>query len=300
MENKPCLTVICLTYNQEKYIAKALDGFVSQKANSPFKVIVHDDASTDKTPEIIQEYAKRYPELIMPILEKENLYSKGFDILMTVLRPLIDTKYVAFCEGDDYWCDDNKVQLQLDYMENNDDCVACVHNSSLIDEKGLSLQRFINNESQDCDLSAETIIKSAGGGLFQTSSVFLRSSVLFEKPDCFAIKGIGDYPLAIYLSSRGRVHYLSRVMSCYRVNSIGSWSLKLKKDKKSRKAFFSDAISGLNAMNAYTNRRYDSAFKYAIKEFTFSRSGSFKKILLALFDSDYRKILESHYLARKQ
>ena len=105
------VTVFCLAYNHEKYIKKALDGFVMQKTNFKFEVLVHDDASADNTPNIIAEYAEKYPDIIIPILQKENQFSKHIPIAKTYFYPIMRGKYIAICEGDDFWTDEYKFCL---------------------------------------------------------------------------------------------------------------------------------------------------------------------------------------------
>ena len=121
------VSIACNTYNHEKYIADALEGFVSQKTNFPFEVLVMDDASTDGTADIIREYEKKYPELIKPIYQTVNQYSKGLNPGKQN-RDRAVGKYIALCEGDDYWIDDHKLQKQVDYMETHPDCTFCFTN----------------------------------------------------------------------------------------------------------------------------------------------------------------------------
>ena len=115
----PLVSVYCLTYNHAKYIKDALEGFVHQKTNFQFEVIVHDDASTDGTADIIKDYARKYPDIIVPIYQNENQYSKKVPITRTFVLPILKGKYYAACEGDDFWCDENKLQKQVDWLENN-------------------------------------------------------------------------------------------------------------------------------------------------------------------------------------
>ncbi len=128
MDEQIMVSVFCATYNHEKYIRKCLDGFIMQKTNFKFEVLVHDDASTDKTADIIREYEEKYPDIIKPIYQTENQYSKGVQIGVTFQYPRAKGKYIAFCEGDDYWCDENKLQRQFDIMESHPECSICVHN----------------------------------------------------------------------------------------------------------------------------------------------------------------------------
>ncbi len=110
----PVVSVICLTYNHAPYIKECLDGFLMQKTDFTFEVIIHDDASTDGTTDIIREYAAKYPDIIKPIIQAENQYSKHHDF-NKILQVCIDRskgKYIAMCEGDDYWTDSLKFHKQ--------------------------------------------------------------------------------------------------------------------------------------------------------------------------------------------
>ena len=138
-EKEIMVTIRCLTYNQEPFIRQCLDGFIMQKTNFRFIAIVHDDASTDKTADIIREYAINYPDIIRPIIQTENQYSRGFDEVRNRLNNLcMKTKYVAYCEGDDYWTDPMKLQKQFDFMEAHPDYSACFHQAMIHYEDGIS------------------------------------------------------------------------------------------------------------------------------------------------------------------
>ena len=123
--DNPLVSIRCVTYNHEPYIAQALDGFLMQKTSFPFEVIVHDDASTDKTAEIIREYEIKFPKIIKPIYETENQYSKHDGSLSRIMDSACKGKYIALCEGDDYWIDENKLQLQVDFLEKNSEYGMC-------------------------------------------------------------------------------------------------------------------------------------------------------------------------------
>ena len=123
------VTIRCIAYNQERYIRDCLEGFVMQKTNFRFEAIVHDDASTDGTAAIIKEYAEKYPDIIKPILETENQYSKHDGSLQRIMAEGCKGKYVAFCEGDDYWTDPLKLQKQVDFLESHPDYSLCFHNA---------------------------------------------------------------------------------------------------------------------------------------------------------------------------
>ncbi len=136
---KPLIVIRCVTYNHEPYIRDALEGFVMQKTNFPFVAIVHDDASTDGTAAIIREYAEKYPDIIKPIYETENQYSKKDGSLRCIIDKACEetgAKYYAMCEGDDYWTDPLKLQKQVDFLESNSECTCTFHMYSDVYENG--------------------------------------------------------------------------------------------------------------------------------------------------------------------
>ena len=133
------VSICCITYNQEPYIRDALDGFLGQKTSFPYEVLIHDDASTDGTAEIIREYAKAYPRRIRPILQTENQYAKGlYNVSGTYNFPRARGRYIAMCEGDDCWTDPHKLQRHVDFMERHPECSLVFH-SARIDVLGRAL-----------------------------------------------------------------------------------------------------------------------------------------------------------------
>lgn len=119
------VSIKCITYNHEPYIRQCLEGFVMQKTNFRFEAVVHDDASTDGTADIIREYAEKYPDIIKPIYETENQYSKKDGSLGRIMDAACTGKYIAMCEGDDYWTDPLKLQKQVDFLETHLECSMC-------------------------------------------------------------------------------------------------------------------------------------------------------------------------------
>lgn len=265
------LSIVCTAYNHEKYIRKTLEGFVKQKTDYKYKVIVHDDASTDKTRDIIDEFVKKYPDLFVAIYQQENQYSKGVDIYKKFIQPLIDTKYTAICEGDDYWCTEDKLQRQIDYLEKHPNCSMCVHNTSFISEYGVLLNKNINNLGYSLNFNTSDVITNR---YFHTSSYVYRTELAKTFPKEFYMQGAGDYPLTIYLSLFGEIHYIDKIMSCYRVGSVNSWTQRVMKNDEKAIEHNNSAISALKKMNLYTNFKYNDAFK---KQITYYR---YQNILL--------------------
>lgn len=218
---KPEVTVLCITYNHAAYIRDCLDGMVLQKTKFPFQVIVHDDASTDGTVEIVEEYAKAYPDIIYPIIEKENQFSKGVRTPAHQISPIQWGKYIACCEGDDYWMDSNKLQLQYDFMESHPDYSLCVHNAIINDLK-YEFDYLSEPNKTDKDKTCEDIIFEGGGKFNPTASFFIRTSC--EWPTIEHNCSANDHFELIKLASRGKVHWISKPMSVYRWGVKGSWT----------------------------------------------------------------------------
>ncbi|HNZ98453.1 glycosyltransferase [Ruminococcus sp.] len=121
----PVVSIRCTVYNHTDYVEKTLDGFLMQITDFPFEIVVHDDASTDGSADIIRKYVEKYPSLFKPILQTENQHSKGRGRVGEIVMPYLTGKYTAFCEGDDYWTDEHKLQKQVDYMESHPECGLC-------------------------------------------------------------------------------------------------------------------------------------------------------------------------------
>ena len=167
------VSVVAITYNHIKFIEKALDSFLMQETNFPFEIIVHDDASTDGTSDIVRNYQKKYPDIIKPIIQTENQYSKHRGIALKDVFDNIKTKYIALCECDDNWTDETKLQKQFDFMEENPEYSVCYHNAIVVDEN----ENFIKNYrgKKEKDLTQEELIKVKH--LFHTSTFFFRNII---------------------------------------------------------------------------------------------------------------------------
>lgn len=213
MEKKIDLTVLCLSYNHSLYIKQCLDGFVMQQTTYNIEVVVHDDASTDDTAKIVMEYAQQYPDLIIPLIEKENQYYKKNGIWNNIV-PYLRGKYIAFCEGDDYWIDPNKIQRQIDFLESHSDYSMCFHNAFVLKSKKNAIgSRLFNNYITDSDLTAHDALFN---WVVPTASIITRRDSILPTQ-----KWAEDFPLAdisIIFQSLvgGKVRYLNFVGSVYR------------------------------------------------------------------------------------
>ncbi len=262
------VSVLCMAYNQEKYIRQTLESFVMQKTNFPFEVLINDDASTDKTPEIIKEFADKYPNIIKPVYQKENQYSKGVSIHNDFLFPKAAGKYLAFCEGDDFWTDENKLQIQYDIMEKNPDCPLCLHKVRVVSENGNELKETYPKHLGKKVLTTENFLKLIFYTYtFQTSCYFLRKedyknftqnfneSLLLYR--LYLELKIGDEPTLLYFGLLGKTYYINKVMSKYRKNSLGSWTSRTNSKPNEQKVkMFKYLIKITEEIDKYTSYKY--------------------------------------------
>ena len=215
-EKMPEVSVICTTYNQEKYIANCLNGFLIQKTNFPFEVIVHDDCSTDGTLDIVLSYEKKYPDLFIVVTEEENQYSRNADF-DEILMPYVRGRYIALCEGDDFWCDEQKLQRQYDFMESHPKCSLVCHNTIINDLGGKNPLILFNNWRDIHELTEDDVFI---GWNVHTSSYFFRKEYYLVRNEFFQwCRYFGDYIRLCNAKDKGNVYCLPEPMSVYNFNN---------------------------------------------------------------------------------
>ena len=223
------VSVICLAYNHEKYIRRCLSSIVCQKTNFSFQVFVHDDASTDGSRRIIEEFEQKYPKIIRPIYQQENQHSKHIGTIKTFIRPLVDSRYVAYCEGDDYWIDETKLQQQYDAMEAHPECGVCLHRTLEVTENEKPTGFEYPKQKYNTGLiTANELFATFVPRMYQTSSYFFRAlwwhEYMQSPPAYKKCCDIGDVPFMLYFGSEHKVYHIEKAMSCYRRGALSSWS----------------------------------------------------------------------------
>lgn len=227
MKEEPVLVAIkCLVYNHEPYLRDCLEGFVMQKTNFRYVVVVHDDCSKDKSAAIIREFAEKYPDIFRPIYETENQYSKHDGSLKRIMSEALEAigaKYIAICEGDDYWTDPDKLQKQVDILEADETLMACCTNCSVVDKQSKTISA----------VRPEPVVKDNKEGrytlrdFFRDSHQYPTLSVVYRNSHVEEVRSkhahttnafLGDWTLWICLLIYGDMYYLNEVTCAYRIN----------------------------------------------------------------------------------
>lgn len=261
-ETEVKVSILCLAYNHGKYLRQALDGFLAQKTDFAYEIIIHDDASTDDTQQIIMEYAQKYPELIRPVLQTQNQYSRNVHIMAEFLNPLARGKYIALCEGDDYWTDPDKLQLQYNIMESHPECSMCVHRIERVLEDGSFAGKYQPaGDMEEGKIDTVRFLEIQRSYPFQTGCFFMRADLWFDleqNPPHFRMASdVGDEPALLYMVAHGDLYYLPRCMSAYRIFSAGSWSSKNKNTLEKRLVHARHFYEMMRLFDEYTNHQFD-------------------------------------------
>jgi len=219
--SEPLVSIVCTTYNHEIFIEDALEGFLIQEADFPFEILIHDDASTDKTADIIRQYEGQYPRIVKPIYQTENQYSKGRKP-GRINKERAKGTYIAFCEGDDYWTDPKKLQIQVDFLEANPDYVISGHDAFIVDEDGNIIEdsKIPTKYKRDC--SGEDLI-FCRSFIPNLSKLYRNYVKHFPVEIKFVLNG--DTFLTSLIGHYGNYKYHDDIKpACYRRHSGGIWS----------------------------------------------------------------------------
>ncbi|MBO0588603.1 glycosyltransferase [Sporosarcina sp. E16_8] len=258
-----CLVSInCITYNHEDYIADAIESFLMQKTNFDFEILIGEDCSTDDTKKIVERYANQYPEKIRVITSAQNV---GFRKNSQRIFENSKGKYIAECEGDDYWTDPYKLQKQVDYLEQNPECTFCFHNAVLVkaNKKVIpGVQTHLIKKSNyyfhggDSNYSVGEL---ALLGFIPTASFMYPKHLMDNLPEWCSTAIVGDVPIKLITTSYGYAHYLDETMSVYRTGVKGSIMYNWKKESgnKEKQILINEGFLHLfDNFNDFTKDKY--------------------------------------------
>lgn len=265
----PLVSTRTMTFNHENYIVECIEGLLMQKTNFPVQLLIHDDASTDNTSKIIQEYANKYPNIIKAYFQKENTYKlksnyQKFKNSRKEFFSWITGKYIALCEGDDYWTDPLKLQKQVDFLETNEEFVVCCHNAKIVDDEGILLQdKKLSYLNTDKVYTATELKK--GAFLLTLSMVYKNMpEILDEIKKIKKLKNVisGDTLLISILGKFGKGFYMEDIQpAVYRVHDGGIWSTK----KKDAKFFYLSRLGLFQALLILHQNDYEIQYYFSKK-----------------------------------
>jgi glycosyltransferase involved in cell wall biosynthesis len=288
--DNPFISVCVITYNHKEFISRCLDSILEQQTRFEFEILIGEDASSDGTREICIEYAKKYPDKIRLFLHsrQNNICIDGeatgrFNFTYSLFSSR--GKYIALCDGDDFWTDPLKLQKQVDFLENAPEYSFCYHQSDWIDDEGSFLQsRDVDNGHESTMDIGKAIL--SGGGSFATASLVFRSAFIRELPEWFLKFRSGDTSLLFLLALHGRGKFMPFRGSCYRIHS-GGLNSSVQNNVTKKVEWQKDDINLLNAFNDYTSGRYLSTiqkakYKHIVKMLRLLNLNLFDSLQLAL------------------
>lgn len=230
MSEKAAISVIMLTYNHAPYLQEAIEGVLSQKTNCKVELIICNDCSPDYSDEIIKPYAEKYPEIIRYFKHEKNI---GFEENQRFAFQHCEGKYIAYCEGDDYWTDDNKLQFQFDFLENNPDFVITTARNQLLEQEN----KIFTNDGKDHLFGEKTFIDYTQNSFFQERPTQTFTYLIRRK--FLDLKWIDIYPnyrdlyYFYHLLEFGKGRAFNKIVGVYRLHEGGVYS-SLETEKKLR------------------------------------------------------------------
>jgi glycosyltransferase involved in cell wall biosynthesis len=265
----PKVSVSFITYNQCRYVTQAIESVLMQQALFSYELVISDDCSTDGTREVCRSFKERFPDRIHFIERETNIGAVG-NYLETFKA--CRGCYVAFLEGDDFWIDPGKLQLQADFLDNNLDFAICCHNVRIVDENGNQAGNLLDNIKEDTEV--EDLCR---GDYISTPSCMVRNGLLEEIPSwLYALPGC-DWPFDILNAEKGKIRFFPQVLAAYRIHPGGLWS------GQSEEVRYRVALSLVETLNEKLNYKYDSSFEICRL-----------RVLLALAELSHEQLRQEH------
>lgn len=254
------VSITCVAFNHEDYMHTTLDSFLMQETTFPFEVLINDDVSTDSTIDILKEYEQKFPNIVKPLYQTENKFSQGINT-MALLFPLVEGKYIAFCDGDDYWVDNQKLQIQVDAMELHPEVDLCIHSAYRETPDG-ARELVAKHANETKKFSVKNSILSHGD-FSETASMMFTTSLIKSLPKWFDTAMPGDYVFEIIGANRGGSLYIDRTMSVYRADVEGGWTTnELKKSTEERRDFLYAFNDQITFLDEYLDKKYHTEFRH--------------------------------------
>ncbi|WP_297420723.1 glycosyltransferase [Clostridium sp.] len=283
------VSINCITYNHEKYVGDALESFLNQKTDFEYEIIIGEDCSTDNTREIIKDYMKKYPEKIRLITSEKNV---GMGENERRIYEASRGRYIAECEGDDFWIDPYKLQKQINYMKKNPDCTLCFHNAYKINTKRNIIGTVISKEVDSNVFDSGEI---AVLGFIPTASRVYLKKTMEDIPDWYKTAVVGDLPSQLIITSKGYAYFMKDIMSVYRVGVENSATSNLFRinDENKKIENQENLISILDNFNIYSQNKYSEKINERRKLYEYQlyfMKGDIKKLKEPRYKEFYKKV----------
>lgn len=256
----PKLSIFVMVYNHAEFLKSCLEGLLMQKTNFNYDIVIGEDCSTDDSRQILLEYQKKFPGKFKLILQNKNI---GAVKNQRVTFENCKGKYIAMCEGDDYWTDPLKIQRQVDFLEEHDDYNICFHKTDVLKGTIISMSNFTHNEPKEKTFEIKDLISK---NFISTPSVVFRNHKV-KIPDWMDEMNIGDYPLYLLLSVNSKIKYLPQTMAIYR-SGVGVWSTKSIEYKK---------LNVLKSLSVLSKNFPDPNIKQLLEDDLYYKSLNFMK-----------------------
>ena len=278
--NLPKVSIVTITYGHEKYITETLDGVLMQQYDGPVEFIIANDNSPDATDDVVKKYFSENPAPgNFEIKYTKHETNKGMMPNSIWALEQATGKYIALCEGDDYWTDPLKLQKQVDFLEENQNIVMCFHGAEILENSGKLRTYYKNRNFKHRAIVPKDDFLFAGGGSYATCSAFFKKTIiemlLKEKPEYFISANVGDFPLGLFMITKGEIGYLSDIMAVYRYMHENSWS----------------SINDLN-----TKVMLHENILAMLVLFNIDTKGAFAKITEVAMKSSYRHLADAYTL----
>jgi glycosyltransferase involved in cell wall biosynthesis len=246
-----------ITYNHARYIAQALDSVLMQKVNFDYEILVGEDCSTDDTRSILQQYESMFPDKLHVITSEKNV-----GMLPNLVRTLKSSngEYIALLEGDDYWTAPDKLQRQVDFLDQHPECALCFHNVTAFFENGSREPALMCPPDQKELATIEDIMRV---NFIPTCSAMYRNCLLPDFPDWYTQLKMGDWTLFILIAQYGKIGYINQIMGVYRQHASGTWS------GRSRASQLKETLIAYDCLKQYFGSRYDGLISQKVAEYQY-------------------------------
>jgi glycosyltransferase involved in cell wall biosynthesis len=249
------VSVMVLTYNQERFIGQALESVLAQRVNFEYEIVVGEDCSTDRTREIVMDFHRRYPERIVPILREHNI---GGPENSMATRAACRGEYVAMLEGDDYWIAEDKLQKQADSLDAHPDYAICCSRAQTLDETGTWAYGSVFPLKSAGTYTIEDLLD---GNFIMTCTAMYRRELVGSVPDWLRKRTLGDWPLYAIIATKGKIHLMNEAMAVYRVHARGLWSTQSPQNR------LSDSMRMLADLDSFLKFRYTETIRRTVARY---------------------------------